>query len=114
MVGVAPELSTVPAGAQTAVLAYVNSKLKVSVFDGEAGPMTFLARAYLAAHYGAITLMGASGATGPVTQESAGGLSRMYAGWPPIGSDPVFDVTPYGKQFRGLCSMSSARGPMVL
>ncbi len=110
----APELTSVSSGAQTDLLAYVNTALKVSVFDDETGPMTRLARIYLAAHYATISQQGGAGAAGPVTGESAGGLSRQYASFSPMGSDPLFDVTPYGKAFRGLCRRSSARSPVVL
>lgn len=110
----APNLATAPAGVQADVLAYVNAALNPAMFDGEAGPTYRIARIYLAAHAGTLAAQGASGAGGPITQESAGRLSRSYA---MPGGGVAFDAldsTLYGKMYRQLLRQSSARGPWVL
>lgn len=114
VLGVAPELSTVSALGQTDILAYVNEAFVVDEWGGDASKLLRLARIYLAAHYGTVSVQGSAGAAGPVIGESAGGLSRQYASNSPMGTDPLFDTTPYGKAFRNLARRSSGRAPVVL
>jgi hypothetical protein len=114
VVNLAPEMADVPAGAQEIILAHVNAILNPNEFRGEDSPFLRLARIYLAAHYGTITMQGSDGPGGPVIAESAGGLSRSYGLFSPAGSDPTLDTTPYGKAFRSLVAMSPARAPRAL
>ena len=110
----AAELSVVPVLAQTDILDYVNTVLTVSEFGGEDAIKTKMARIYLAAHYGTITKNGANGPAGAVVAESAGDLSRTYATLSGYATtDPLYDTTPYGKQFRALCRSSRAICPLV-
>lgn len=88
------------------ILAVVNTQLDVTMFDGESGPITKLARCALAAHYGALGYMGSGG---QVVAESEGGLSRAYA-MPAVGD---LYSTSYGKLYRSLIS-SKAHGPRLL
>lgn len=114
VVAFAPGLSTVDTEERASILAWANTALNVDVFDGEDGPTTRLARIYLAAHAGTMNVQATSGAGGPLTMRSAGGVTEQWA--TPAGG-VVFDgldSTPYGKQFRGLLRMSAARGPFVL
>ena len=106
----APELSLVGATAQDDILAYVNDAFDVEVFGGEDTAKTRLARIYLAAHMGTITNSG-GGATGPVTSESAGGLSRTYG---EIDVDGSMESTSYGELLSELIRSSAARAPIVI
>jgi hypothetical protein len=66
------------------------------------GPRYDLACKYLAAHRAALTLRGALGASGAVTQEQVGSVSRSYANSSPMGTHPDYDLTPFGKMFKAL------------
>lgn len=105
-----PELSTIDVDAQVDILAIVNTEmLNPTMFGGENARTYKLARIYLAAHICAMELMGADGAQGPVTSESAGGLSRSYAS---SGSSDTWEMTAPGKLLSGLGYR--ARGHWVL
>ena len=111
----APDLSSVDASAQADVLAYVNAELDVSAFDGEAGAKTRLARIYLAAHHGAVSLT-SSAAAGPVVEEKVGEISQKY-GSPAAtvtGSILFLESTPYGRLYLGLVRTTIARLPVSL
>lgn len=73
-------LVNLPVPAQTDILSYVNTVLSVAFFGGD-GIKLRLARLYFAAHMGFTeALRGAAGTiTGPLIQETSGGLSRSYA-----------------------------------
>lgn len=103
------ELADVPAGGQTMLINYVNSVLDVTMFDGEDGPTTKLARCFLAAHMAAL---GELGTGGPLTQESAGGLMRQYA-MPAMVLRSEFMTTSYGRAFWLLIG-PQAHGPRLL
>lgn len=105
----APSLSTIAAGAQTDLLAFVNAELKVSVFGGETAPKTRLARIYLAAHFATAGRRG--GAGGALTSESAGGLSKSYGS---AMSDDLLATTQFGQLFLTLVDASPARCPVVV
>lgn len=97
-------LSAVAAGAQTMFLAEANA-LVASVFDGVDGPRYKLARVYLAAHRGRQSLEAASGAAGPVTSKTIGGMSKSYAA-PNSGDSDDLDLTRWGRAYRDLCQSS--------
>lgn len=106
----APELSVIPVGAQTDILAHVNTTLKPSVWGGEDSAKLKLARIYLAAHFG--TLEKSKGAVvGPVVSSSAGGLARSFA--VVAGSSSGYADTPYGKQYEALLKTTPARLPFT-
>lgn len=114
VVAFVPRLSTLDSEAQDAILAWANAALNVDAFDGEDGATTRMARIYLAAHAGTMARQGSSGAGGPLTMRSVDGITEQWA--TPAGG-VVFDSldsTPYGKMYRQLVGMSSARGPFVL
>lgn len=114
VLGLAPELSTVSTLGQTDILAYVETLDYTKFSDDEGSPIFRLARIYLAAHLGTITLQGGAGAAGPVTQESVGGISRSY-GQPFGGVAPgSLDSTAYGKAYRMIVRRTIARAPVVL
>ena len=98
-------LSTVPVAAQTAILAFVNAAHDVDAFDGEDGPHLHLARIYLAAHFGRTTGVAAA-ATGPVTSESAGGLSVSYGTF--STSTEALGTTGWGNAYLALIMRSTA------
>lgn len=91
---IAPELSTVGASTQTAILAYANAELDAATWGGrlERG------RAYLAAHLA--TLSRRAGSGGAVVSESVGDVSRAYSTGDALASD--LEATAYGKEFRRL------------
>lgn len=110
----AANLSTVDAGAQTDILAEVNTCLNVSYWGGESGPKLKLARIYLAAHMATCALQGAAGAGGPVTMEMVDRLQVSYA---QPGGGVAFDSldsTAFGKMFRALARTTKARAPVVI
>jgi hypothetical protein len=97
-------LSAVSAGAQTMFLAEANA-LYASAFDGTSGPRYKLARVYLAAHRGRVSLESASGAAGPVVSKTIGGMSKTYAA-PTSGDSDDLDLTRWGRAYRDLCRTS--------
>lgn len=115
VLALAPELSTVTAGAQTDILAHVNTALAVDVWGGEAGASTRLGRIYLAAHFGTISLQGGTGAAGPVVSESAGELSRSYAWSVQQGGTDSLESTAYGKLYKAMVQrLPKARAPILI
>jgi hypothetical protein len=112
----ASDLSTVSAGAQTDVLAYVNDTVDPDKLGGEASARYRLARIYLAAHFGTVVLAQGTPPAGPVTSESVGGVSRTYgvaAG--ASGSASEIASTGWGREYLALIRRSAAsRGPLVL
>jgi hypothetical protein len=110
---VAPELSSVSAGAQTIYLAHANDALDPDEIDGETGPDTKLARIYLAAHAATLASNAAAGASGPLTGRSAGGLSETFsAGAPSLAAS--YGATAYGQALAALLRMHTAAMPRVL
>lgn len=114
VVDIAAELSVVDADAQTMILAYVNQALAVDEWGGEDSPTYKLARVYLAAHYGTVTLQGGNGPAGPAISQTVGGITRIYMNNSPVGSDPVMGKTPYGNSFLSLLRRSPAKLPVVI
>lgn len=112
--GIASELSSVSASAQTLYLEVANTFLNVSMFDGEDGPRTKLARIYIAAHFATLDGMRGVGVAGPVISESRGGLSRSYANLFMTGTGPgLFGMSAYGQNYEALVRTSKARWPTV-
>lgn len=107
VLAVAPELTTTTDPARVIFLSYANNALAVSEWGGEASPTLKLARCYLAAHQAASSVAGATGAVGPVTSESAGGLSRSYASTPASSSE--MGSTRYGQSWVELARLTTAR-----
>lgn len=109
---IATELTSIDGAARVYILAYVNGPgVNPDILDGESGPMTRLARIYLAAHIGSGVGKGASGsAGGAVTSESAGGLSRSYAAPPLPPTTPGSHAsTDYGRRFDDIIGNSLGR-----
>lgn len=104
-----PNVPTISTTGQAAILGVVNSALDVSAFDGEAGPITKLARMFLAAHFASLAQLGRGGV---LAAESGGGLSRSYA-MPPLANRSWYMTTSYGSAFYGLLR-PQVRGPIVL
>lgn len=103
----AAELASVAVGAQTDVLGHVNTALNVTLFGDETSPRLKLARIYLAAHLGTMGNLG--GVSGPVSSESAGGLSVSYAVWM---TNSLLASTSYGRAYLATLS-SVVFGPQV-
>lgn len=115
----APHLSTIDADAQTDILAYVNTALRVSVFGGEDSPKLKLARIYLAAHLATMGRQAGSGgglAGGEITSESVGSISRSYAGASSgATSEAGLGSTVWGRSYLALVKTSAlARMPIVM
>lgn len=105
-------LSSIDSGVQTTVLAHVNEAFDVDVFGGESSSTLKLARQYLAAHMATLIRMAGQGASGPVSSESAGGLSRSYA----VAQSGAGDLgaTLWGSMLAHLIRTSPARSPLVV
>lgn len=102
-------LSVVAAEAQTAILAYVNSALDVTLFGGEDGAMLRLMRIYLAAHLASSTAASSGVAGGGLVEsERAGDLARSYI-YPDISSGTSLQTTEYGRQYAALLRTTPAR-----
>lgn len=110
----APALSSVVAGAQTDILAYVNLLLTVSLFGGEAAAKTKMARVYAAAHFGTLELLATNGAAGAVSSETAGGLTRTYGTTATAATDPDWGSTAHGQMFVNICRTTPARAGLLL
>lgn len=112
VVTVDANLATVPENAQVWILAYANKALNPKMFTAEAYRM---ARLYLAAHFGTMSVPGAAGdvpVAGPVVSETVGGISRTYA-LVSDASDPTFSTTTHGQMYAFLVRTSKARLPRV-
>jgi hypothetical protein len=111
VLAVASKLATVSDAAWVVVLAFVNT-FKGFGTDEE---LRKVALCLLAAHLISITgTVGASGATGSVISESAGGLKITYA--QPMMAVTAIELsrTTYGQQFLAIMQFSTAtRGPFV-
>jgi hypothetical protein len=115
VVDFAPELSAFDADAQTPILAYVNDEaFHLDSWGGEDSSTLRLGRIYLAAHMATISNSGGSAVAGPVTSETAGGLSRSYGFMSSVEADPLLDATPYGRLFRELLRRTPARSALLL
>lgn len=115
---IAPDLSSVASGSQNAILADVSTILS----NASAWPTTAmhdLAKKYLCAHFGALTLRatggGSSAGAGPVSTEAVGDVSVSYT------NPMAFDLsqaglasTTWGLQFMALRRRSMMRGIMVI
>ena len=101
-------LSTVSVPAQTAILAYVNGVLDVSLFpDAEDGATTKLLRILMAAHMASAGAVAGHGAAGPVVSESVGGIARSYANLATAAS--LLSSTVYGQSFDMILNGTAAR-----
>lgn len=97
---IAPELSTVGAAAQTAILAQANTELSVSVW----GTRIEIGRAWFAAHLA--TVSNRRGTGGQVTSETVGSVSRGYS----AGTSEGYSSSGYGQEFeRLLLTLPAAR-----
>lgn len=106
----APALTSVSEKARDDILEYVNTLLNVSVFDGEDGYKTQLARIYLAAHFGTIVIPGGISA-GEIASMSEGGVSISFAS---ALAGNNLNRTKYGSQYSELVRTSMARFPIVM
>lgn len=97
-------LSTVSAGAQSKILAYVNEGLNPAAFGGEDSPRWTLARCYLAAHLGTLTQR--SGTAGAVSSETYGtsAVSIAYG-----TTDEGLASTAWGQAYQGMLDASPLR-----
>lgn len=106
-------LSTVSAGKQSRILAYVNTALNVQIIGGTLGedsPKLALARIYLACHMALLQPR-----AGFVSSEGEGDLAIAYTMIPlPPGSDPFWNQTSYGMAFQSLVRTTRAILPMVV
>lgn len=115
VVSIASELADVGVPAQDLYLALANTFINVSMFDGEDGPKTKLARIYIAAHFATLDKQRGTTTAGPVISESRGGLSRSYANLTQMSvAAGLFGQTAYGQNYATLVRTSAAaRMPTV-
>lgn len=114
---IAPDLSSVAGGTQTAILADVATILSNADYWPSTA-MHDLAKKYLAAHMGALYLRanggGSAGGAGAITSETVGAVSVGYAS--PV-ADPSagggYETTFWGQQFLALSRRSKFRAGMV-
>src|SRR5688572_16554556 len=111
VLSVAPQLSTLPETAWVMILLFLND------FDISCDPsLRKLALSLLGAHLGEVAgTTGASGTSGAVISETAGGLKRTYA--QPTTSAATSDLsrTTYGQQYLALLQMSiGTKGPRLI
>lgn len=98
-------------GAWIDVLAYANQVNLAQV--GGTDQDSRMARIFLAAHVAKTALLARSGAAGPVTSESVGGVRRSYgfiAGQVGTG----LASTRYGQMYLDVLAGTGAYGPFVL
>lgn len=108
----ASDLTAVSAGAQTDALAYVNEMVDPDKLGGETSSRYHLARIYLAAHFGTVSLKNGTPPAGPVTSESVGDISRSYGISAGAGEDIA--STGWGREYLALVRRAAAaRGPLV-
>ena len=112
VLAIAPELSTIADGAWVEILAYVN-EIPLSAFD-DSVPTHRLARIFLAAHIGTVSKRAVTGAVGPVTAESAGGLRRSYGAVATSTDTSNLSSSMYGTQYMTILNASYARGPFLV
>lgn len=89
---IAPELSTLSSGQQTAILAQVELQMGKGIW----GANIDLGAVWLAAHLGTLTKR--AGRAGPVTQEAVGQVSHSFG--VPLMS--LLNATVYGQEFERL------------
>lgn len=111
IVALAAELSVLPVAAQPVVVAHVNESIVDLAWPTDT--LTDHARKLLAAHMATVLIQGGLGPAGQVVGESVGGISRQYAAFSPMGSDPSFAGTPYGKLYRALLRTNARRIGLV-
>lgn len=70
-------------------------------------------QALVAAHIITLGLRGGTSAAGPVTAESAGGVSRSYASATISGTDAFWQSTTFGQRYLAMAKMRLS-SPMVL
>lgn len=110
----APQLSTVAAGAQTLILGYVNAVLDTASDAWGDAEVSALAGALLAAHFGALAAaQSSSGASGPVTSMSLGQASKSFA-VPSLSMDAgALGATAYGAQYLELAKTTFSGGMLL-
>lgn len=114
VLGIAPELSTLPDIMWVVVLGVAN-EVKASALGTDAdSPTLRLARILLAAHFGVISRRARTGAAGPVTSETAGALRRSYGLVALSGAESGLATTMYGQQYMTILRMTTAHGPRVI
>lgn len=112
--GFAGELATgVSAGAQTLIIDYVNTTLKVCGFGAEDSPKVKLARILLAAHMATLTKRRGN-AVGARTSQSSGGVSESFATLNLPDWAAMYAATSYGGLYAQLLSGSAFRAGLLL
>lgn len=94
VVNIAPELLTLPVGAQNAILAQVYEELNPEVWCSKLD----LGAVWLAAHLATISKRG--GAGGPVMSQTVGQVSQSYA--TTMSALSLLGATAYGQEYERL------------
>lgn len=100
---IAPELSSVAAASQTAILAIVNRQIS----DTQWGALADDGRRFLAAHYGTLNLS-ENGGSAMVTSETLGPMSRTYA-VSSSSSTSGTSTTGWGREYERLLKIAVPR-----
>lgn len=105
VVAIAAKLSTLPAGRQATILAYVNTQIPVRVWGGEDAPALYEGRINLAAHMGTLAAQGSAGGAGtagPVTRVTEGDVTVEFAHLASQATSNNLLRTTYGAEFKRL------------
>jgi len=114
VLALAPGLSKIDQSAWLDILAYVNELDDRTIGGGVDGATVRLARLYLAAHLGQVTLNARGGAAGPVTSESAGALRRSYGFLNTAAARQGLASTMFGQQYLSIIEQTPARAWILL
>lgn len=106
----AADLADVDTDAQADILGYVNENVNVAKFGGETSYKLKLARIYLAAHLGQMTLEAdsSSGVTGDIESETIGAESITFD-YSKMSDGDELELTQHGLKYRGLVRRSACR-----
>jgi hypothetical protein len=112
VLAVAPELSVLSDQFWVDILSWAN-EFDFTELDTE--QTVRMARIFLCAHYGSRAKRSATGVTGPVVGEAAGGVRRTY-GFSSSSAGFLGELggTMYGQTLISILSMSGAHGPFLV
>lgn len=92
-----PQASGVPLASQTAILADAPIELNADAWESKIN----LAWTYYCAHRALLYLQGTTGASGQISEEKVGDVTRKYAVAASTGGDPL-NETKWGKELLRL------------
>lgn len=105
VVSIAAKLSTLPAGRQATILAYVNTRIPVDVWGGEDAVQLYEGRINLAAHLGTLAAQGSAGGAGvagPVKRVTEGDVTVEFSDFGLQAGGSSLLRTTFGAEYRRL------------